>query len=72
MPARFRIENPALAGPLRQIEQLIRSRAATPSFKMEDTAGFTVQRPDKQAEPGNNHRDDAEAGPVTEQLDDDV
>ncbi|MBL7125581.1 MAG: recombinase RecA [Dehalococcoidales bacterium] len=45
----------------RQIESLIRSKAAAPAFRMEETAEYHVQKPDDQLEARNNNQDNAEA-----------
>lgn len=44
-----------------QIESLIRSKAAAPAFRMEETAEYHVQKPDDQLEARSNHQDNAEA-----------
>jgi len=45
----------------RQIESLIRSKAAAPAFRMEETAEYGTQKPDNQLGPGGNHQGDTEA-----------
>lgn len=51
-----------------QIESLIRSRAAAPAFRMEDTAEYQVQKPDDQLEARSNHQGNAEAETTTAVL----
>ncbi len=52
----------------RQIEDLIRSKAAAPTFRIEETAGYSAQKPDDQLGPGGNHQGDAEAEATTAGL----
>jgi len=52
----------------RQIESLVRSKAAAPAFRMEETAEYHVQKPDDQLEARNNNQDNAEAETTTAVL----
>ena len=52
----------------RQIEELIRSKATAPAFRIEETAEYGAQKPDNQLEAGGNHQGDAEAEATTAGL----
>jgi len=52
----------------RQIEELIRSKATAPAFRIEETAEYGVQKPDNQLGSGGNHQGDAAAEATTADM----